>query len=276
MIVFASLAGVLLLLSIAVVLWPLWRVAPTDVGSRREANIAVYEQHTAEIEREMASGQISGMQADARREELGARLLDDVESAPSAAADSSSSRPWTTSAIVVVGFSVLAIGLYSVLGDLRGVSLDAQPNIDQLVKQMEARLSEVPGDVRTRALLARVQMTRHDYAAAARTLAGINKRVETPDATYLAAEARARVLANDGLVNERAQALYEKVLTLSPHNVEALWFAGLAALADDNKQTAIKRWQTLLEQDISEEFRAKVQRRLAEVRGTAPELLPGN
>lgn len=271
MITFLIIAGVMLLLSVAIVLWPLWRAAPV-AGSRREANIAVYEQHTAEIERERQAGRMTPAQANARHEELGARLLDDVESRPPLAGHESGSRPWLTSSLVIVGVAALAIGLYSVLGDLRGLTLQTRPDIAELVAKMKSRLAEVPGDLQTRALLAQVQMAQHKYAAAARTLAGINARLEQPDAAMLLAEARARVLASNGVVKQRAQALYDRILQLIPHNTEALWFAGLAALADGDEQRAIERWQTLLQQEIPKDFRARVERRLAELSGAAPSL----
>lgn len=272
---FAALAGVLLLASIAIVLWPLWRGAPATAGSRREANIAVYEQHTAEIERETQAGRLTPAQAEARQEEAGARLIEDVDSAPAPAAQTAGDRPWLVSSVVIVGFAVLAIGMYSVLGDLRGLTLDQRPDIAGIVAKMKTRLNEVPGDLRTRALLAQVQMAQQKYAAAARTLAGINKRLAKPDVAFLMAEARARVLANSGVVGERAQALYEQVLQLAPDTAEALWFAGLAAVADDNEQVAVKRWQHLLQQDIGPDFRARVERRLAELLGKTPELGSG-
>lgn len=273
MILFSAIAGALLVLCIAIVLWPLWRGAPA-AGSRREANIAVFEQHTAELEQDTAAGRITQAQAEARRDELGARLLDDVDAVSAPAAHADTRRPWLTSAIVAAGFAALAIGLYSVLGDVRGLRLDERPDMGALVAQMKARVNEVPGDLRTRALLAQVQMAQRNYAAAARTLAQLNARLETPDVALLLTEARARVLADGGMVDERAQSLYKRVLARAPDNAEALWFAGLAALADGNRQAAIGYWQHLLDQDIPDDFRARVERRLAELRGAVPRLKP--
>lgn len=276
MTLFFVLAGALLLLCIGIVLWPLWRGAAPAGSSRREANVAVYEQHRSDIERDLAAGQITQAVAEARREELGARLVADVDSPSGPSASGGNARPWPTTVIVVVVFCAAAVGLYSMLGDLRGLTLDERPDIARLVDRMKARLEAAPNDLRTRVLLARVQMARKQYRAAARSFAQINKRLDEPNVTYLLAEARARMLANRGLVDERTRALYEKVLQLAPDNTEALWFAGLAAVADGNQQAAIDYWTHLLELDISEDFRARVKRRLSQVRGEESGLRSGN
>lgn len=275
MIAFLVAAGGLLLLSLLFVLWPLWRGA-TVAASRREANIAVYEQHVADIEREVDAGQITSVDGRTRRDELGARLLSDVDDEPGTVDVGAAPRPWLASAVVIAGFVALAFGLYGMLGDPRGLALRATPDISALVAQMEARLATVPNDTRTRILLAQVQMTQRNYDAAAQTLAQLNAQMDTPDTALLLAEARARVLGNGGAVNPRAQALYEQVLTLAPDNAEALWFAGLAALSDGRPRDAVRRWQHLLEQDLPADFRARVEQRLAEVQGDKPSLQPAN
>lgn len=267
---FAVAAAVLLLVTMAFVLWPLWYGMPAG-GSRREANVAVYEQHVAEIQRQLAAQQITAVEAKAQRNELDARLLSDVDDAP-ATGHYVSRRPWLASTAIVIGFAVVAIGGYSLLGDPRGVAPQQQPDITALVAKMKTRLAAVPGDLQTRALLGQVQMVQQKYAAAAVTFAQLNAGMAQPDTVYLVAEARARVLSNGGRVDDRAQALYQQVLALQPDNAEALWFAGLAAVANGNKDVAARHWQQLLAQDLPAEFHARVQRRLAELRGNKPEL----
>lgn len=274
MIVFASAAGVLLLVSMALVLGPLWW-GKQAAGSRKEANVVVYEQHVAEIERELMATQITADEAAARRNELDAQLLSDVDDAPQASVYTTR-RPWIASTAVVVGFAVFAIGMYSLIGDTRGLTPQKTADIAGLVAKMKTRLATVPDDLRTRALLGQVQMAQSKYGAAAQTFAELNASMGQPDALYLLAEARARVLDHGGKVDERAHTLYKRVLTLSPNNVEALWFTGLAALSDGKPKVAAERWQHLLRQDIPDPFRAKVGRRLAEVQGEKPSLKFGN
>lgn len=272
MILFVVLAALLLLIALAFVLWPLWHGTSATAGSRRGTNIAVFEQQTADIEQETQVGWITQEQADTRQQELGARLVEDVESASGITAQNERKSPWLLSTIVVATFAALAIGMYAILGDLRGLHLQERPDIGQLVSKMKTHLSEVPGDLRTRALLAQVQLAQDKYRAAAHNLKIVNTQLDKPGEAFLLAEARARVLANNGAVDDRAQALYEHVLKLSPDNTEALWFAGLAALADGEKQVAIKHWRHLLEQSIPPDFRSRVQQRLAEVLGEKPDL----
>lgn len=275
MIPFAFAAGFLLLVSMAFVLWPLWR-GMTVAGNRKEANIAVYEQHIAEVDRQLDIGQISAAEAAVQRDELSARLISDVDEAPRAD-DYTSRRPWLASAALVVGFVVIAAGLYGWLGDTRGLTPQQNPDIPALVTKMQARLAVAPNDHRTRALLGQVQMAQRSYAAAAQTFGKLNAGLDKPDTVYLLAEARARVLANDGTVDARAQTLYQQVLELKPNNVEALWFAGLAALADNKPDVAAAHWQHVLAQkDVPDEFRTRVRRRLAEVQGDKPSLNGGN
>lgn len=271
---FLFAAGALMLASMGFVLWPLWR-GKQPAGSRREANVAVYEQHAAEIQHELTAGQITADTAVTRRNELDAQLLFDVDET-SRLTGFTARRPWLASAVVVVGFAVLAIGLYSVSGDMRSLMPRQTPDISALVAQMKTRLANAPEDLRTRALLGQVQMAQHRYAAAAQTFAQLNARQDTPDTVFLVAEARARVRGNGGQVNERAQDLYKRVLALAPDNIEALWFAGLAALADGRPEVAARRWQHLLELDIPDQFRTTVERRLAEVQGEVPNLILGN
>lgn len=274
MMTFAALAGVMVLVSIVIVVLPLWR-GDSAHGSRREANIAVYEQHTAVIDREVAAGQITQAQGDSHREELGARLLEDVEQGGMAFAGNRGDTPWLSSTMVVIAIVVSAAGMYTMLGDPRGVTAPERPDIARLVGEMKTRLATTPDDLRTRALLAQVQMVQHKYAAAAQSLAVINANMDKPDVTFLLTEARARVLGNGGDVNARAQQLYHQVLRLAPDNTEALWFAGLAALDDGNDSVAIIHWQRLLRQDLPKDFREQVERRLAELTEAKPSLGAG-
>lgn len=276
MIEFSVIAGGMLLAGLACVLWPLWRRAAPESDRRREANITVYHQRHDELQREVAAERITRAHAKQRKDELGALLLADVDDEPAEHFPVSGRRPWLTSVCVAVVFAVAAVGLYGLTGDPRGLQPDTAPDIAHLIGQLEARVSAAPEDLQARSLLARVQLSRREYAAAAQSYAAINARLEEPVPGYLLAEARARVLGHDGVVTDRALGLYEQVLELSPDSAEALWYVGLAQLARGRTQVAESYWQRLLEQDLPEDFRVMVERRLAELRGETPSLQSSN
>lgn len=276
MIEFALIAACMLLASLVLVLWPLWRGAAPAGDRRREANVTVYHERYAEIEREVAAERITRVQAEQSKDELGARLLADVDEKATFSLAASGRRPWVSSAAVVAVFTILAAGLYGIVGDPRGLRPEPAPDIGRLIGQMQARIAAAPDDLQTRALLARVQLAQRKYAAAAQSYAAINARLDEPQASYLLAEARARVLSHDGAVTDRALALYERVLALSPDNAEALWYVGLAQLGKGRPRVAASHWQRLLEQGIPDDFRTMVERRLAQLRGDKPDLRPAN
>src|SRR5699024_7919998 len=161
-------------------------------------------------------------------------------------------------------------------GDVRALQPHQRPDIAEAVAKKEQQLREDPDDLRTRALLAQEQMAQRQYDDATTNLAAINKRLAEPDVQILLAEARARVLGNNGVVTERAAAIYDQVLALAPDEPEALWFAGLADLRAGKRERAAQHWQKLLQQDITPSFRDQVEQRLQEL-GVAPyAALPGD
>ncbi len=272
MTLFLSIASVMFMACAAVVLWPLWRTGAAGSGRRREANVTIYHQRYDEIEREVAEQRITRAQAEQRKDELGARLLADVDAEPEARIAASDSRPWLTSAVVVVAIGGIAFGLYGLTGDPRGLQPPTSPDIAELTARLEARVAAAPNDLEARSLLARLQFTRGQHVAAAQSYAAINARMDTPQPQYLLAEARARVRSQNGAMTDPALALYERVLELSPDNVEALWYMGVARLADGNEAAAANYWTRLLEQTLPDDFRATVEQRLAELRGDKPRL----
>ncbi len=264
---FLLIASVMLVACVAVVLWPLWRAGPAGSGRRREANVTIYHQRYDEIEREVAEQRITRVQAERRKDELGARLLADVDAEPKAGITASDSRPWLTSAVVIVAIGGIAFGLYALTGDPRGLQPATSPDVAELAGRLEARIAAAPDDLEARSLLARLQFTRGQHVAATQSYAAINARLETPRPQYLLAEARARVRSQSGAMTDPALALYERVLELSPDNAEALWYVGIARLADGNERAAENYWMRLLQQSLPDDFRATVEQRLAELRG---------
>ncbi|HRD90195.1 MAG TPA: c-type cytochrome biogenesis protein CcmI, partial [Accumulibacter sp.] len=84
---FIIVAALLLAAALAILLPPLWR-APQPPGSadRREANLAVFRDQLAELDRERDEGTLGEADVAQARAELQRRLLDEVEALPAAPA----------------------------------------------------------------------------------------------------------------------------------------------------------------------------------------------
>lgn len=271
---FLVFATLLVVASLVFVLLPLWRAGTPTAGKRREANITIYHQRYAEIEREVSAGRLTRREAEIEKDELGARLLDDIDAVPDTVGQSrNAGRPWLASLLIVVFLVGGSAAGYRYLGNPQAVRADEMPDITTMISQLEQRVSQAPDDLRARAMLARALQTTGNYAAAAENYRTLNAAMPEPRAPIVAAEAQATLQASDDLQG-RTRTLYEQLLSIDPESSEALWYLGLAAAERNEPQTAIDYWDRLLEQDIPDDFAQVVRNRRAELAGDKPGLQP--
>ena len=272
---FLVFAALLVVASLIFVLVPLWRAGTPTPDKRREANITIYHQRYNEIEREVGAGRITRLEAEHEKDELGARLLADVEDTPELlSTPQAASRPWFATLLVIVLLAGGSSVTYWYLGDHVAISGKQMPDIATMIGELEQRVAEAPDDVQARSMLARAQQATGDYAGAARNYRAINAAMPEPRAPILAAEAAATLQASDDLQGRTAD-LYRQALELDPASSEALWYLGLAAAERGDASQAIDYWDQLLEQDLPDEFASMVRNRRAELAGEKPSLQGG-
>jgi len=269
---FLVFATLLVIASLIFVLLPLWRAAAPTTGKRREANITIYHQRYAEIEREVSAGRLTRRDAEIEKDELGARLLDDIDAAPGVVEQSRTARrPWLASLLIVVLLVGGSAAGYRYLGDPRALRADDMPDVASMIGKLEQRVAEQPDDLRARAMLARAQQTTGNYAAAAENYRALNAAMPEPRAPIVAAQAQATLQASDDLQGNTRK-LYEQLLSIDEQSSEALWYLGLAAAARGEQSTAIDYWDRLLDQDLPDDFAEVVRNRRAELAGDKPAL----
>lgn len=272
MIEFYVLAAVLVAASLLFVLIPLWRARTPTPNKRRETNIHIYHQRYAEIEREVAAGRLPRRAAETQKDELGARLLADIDNTPALTDHPRpAARPWLASLVAIVVLGGGAAGVYSLVGTPSAMQAQQMPDVAAMIGKLERRVAENPQDFRARAMLARAQQATGDYAGAAENFHALNEAMPQPRAPVLAAEAGAVLRATDDLQG-RARDLYGRVLELDDQNREALWYLGLAASERGDRATAVNYWDRLLAQDLPEDFAQMVRSRRAELAGNKPGL----
>jgi len=263
------------------VLWPLSRSRPADTGG---SEVVVYRDQLAEIDRDMASGNIGAAEAEAARIEISRRLL--------AAADQGGREGplkgnlklrRVAATLALIGLPVVAAGFYLPLGSPRlgdfplaerSRVADANQPLADLVAQVEAHLEKNPTDGRGWSVLAPVlsRLGRYDDAVRAYrnsiTYAGdsADRRADLGEALMGTA---------GGVVTADAKAEFERAVAQSADNAKANYFLGIAAEQDGRKAEAAAIWKGMLAKAPADApWRPLVQAALVRVGGVAAPTLP--
>ena len=254
---FVLFATLLVVVTAAFILPPLWLGLrrPKEKADRKAANLAIFRDQLAELEREKADGSLLAADFEQARQELQKRLLEEVDDAGVAAeaASHAPSRPLAIGLLLLI--PVAALVGYTVLGN--PVALDpartaAPPKmtaeqIDGMVQKLAERMQANPDDMQGWLMLARSYKALGRFDEAVNAYGKAEKVVvESPD--LLASYAEAMAMANGKGLQGKPVKLIEMALKLDPKHGHSLFLAGAAAMeAGDNKK-GIAYWEALLPQ----------------------------
>jgi cytochrome c-type biogenesis protein CcmH len=235
------------------------------------ANRQVHAARIAELEQDLEAGRLSPEDHAAARRDLEADLA-------AAGADESVSRgiqPRRLAAgIALAGLLALSGSLYWFYGNWRvgaeGVDVASREAVLQMVADLAARLHTPEGkdDLKGWDMLGHSYMIVGRYGDALEAFSHARQLSYDADPEVLAAYAEAVTLTEPDLFMSKAAPLFEKVLSLQPANVQALWYGGLAAQQRGDKALAVKRWNGILAQDPPADYRAYISRMITEAGGT--------
>jgi cytochrome c-type biogenesis protein CcmH len=246
------------------------RPASADTG-RKDHNLEVYRSRMAALDEEHRLGALTEDDLSQARDELGRELLADASAAT--AHDSGAGKPVTVSrpwlAIAVgVGVPLLVVTLYQRLGEPGAIDPPRlasaggdQPAVEEMVARLAERLASDPDSSEGWLLLGRSYMALERYAEAADAY-GAAHRLLGDSAELLSdlAEAEALTQGQDflGIPGERL----ETALRLDPGYPRALWLGAFAAMQRGQAALAVRRWQSLLDNQPADSEAAKILRDL--------------
>ena len=263
---------------------PLWTRRDPPAAQRRASNIAAYRQRLIEIDQELAAGLIPADQAQAVRDEAGARLLDDVDhrDLPTSPLGNRPVPPRRRAAVLLLlVVAVFSAGYYYSQGSWqqqRLVAGEVQPppvtaeDVEQMLATLRARLDAAPDDAEGWAMLGRAYFMTRRYPESAQAYAQVNRITQARNPDALTGEAEALAMAGNRELSGRPRELFEQALALEPQQPKALWYGGLAAAQAGDTALARQRWTALLQQPLPDELRTVLTEQLAAIDGSAPAL----
>lgn len=264
---FWSLVGALIAGVAALVIVPAWRRGPAAADATRD-----HLRRFAELDEDIAAGDIDPEQAPLLRAELERAVVDAVPDGATAAPRRGNRVLLAT---LVLAALLTAIPLYQELGMPRIAELglealdtaasDPHQSIDALIEKVRERTRTAPDDREAWIMLARSTLALGNYAEAL-TAAQTAHLLAPDDVPGMLLLIDALAMHEQGRIGEQARALLDRVLAAEPGNPTGLVLAGIAAQQSGDAARAATLWQQALAAlPPGAPFRTELETMLAEV-----------
>ena len=259
--VFIAIAIACVVVTLALVVWPLVKGGHDDGLARRKAdNVAILRAQYAELEAEHKAGRVSDDEYEETRTEIETRVLEESKDPEDTVPLKSGRQGLYAAFALVVIVPVASFLLYLQLGAPIAMDPDftrqqeqmqkmsgmhSEAELAEQVKFLEERLKEHPDNADGWMMLARTSAAVKDWAKSAQAFEQVNRLV--PDnADVLADWADVMAAAQDGRLEGRPQELIEKALTVDPRHWKALALMGTLCFNKEDYEGAVKYWSRML------------------------------
>ena len=256
MITFALLAAALVVAALLFVLWPLLRSHPATPADAGSANLDIYRDQFAELERDVKLGTLDSAQYEGARSELQRRLLADLGPAEGVRVRPAASGKWAALAIGVALPVAVAL-LYWRLGEPQGIGAPKQAareapamtpeQFEAMTRKLAQRMADKPDDAVGWLMLGRAYKALGRPADAVVALKQANQR-KPGEAEILIEYAEALAQAAGGTLAGEPRRLLEQALAVAPNDPKALTLAGGAAFEARDYAKALAYWERLAAQ----------------------------
>ena len=252
MTLFGIVAAVFVLVALAFLLRPLVRASSRGSATTQAANLAIYRDQFAELERDLKLGTLDNAQYEAARAELQKRMLQE--------AGEGTGRPVevgraSKAAALLIALAVPAVAavLYGLLGQPEGIGVarqslpDSSPvspeDFQAMTDQLAERMRQNPNDAVGWVMLGRAYKALERYPDAVMALEKAYA-LQPAEAEVMVEYAEALAQAS-GSLQGRPRELLSKALAITPNDAKALTMAGGAAFEAQEYARAIAYWEKL-------------------------------
>ena len=232
--------------------------APVDAAARRASTLAILREHAAQLDAELASGQLDAEQHRAAREDIERRVLEETDQAVPASravpATPPAERPWKSAWLLALGVPLLVATIYSRVGTPQAIEVPPPPpvaslgadnvtdaQVEELVTKLAAAMEQKPDDLAGWTLLARTYAVLQRFTEASKAYARATALAPN-DAQLLADHADVLAMLQDQKISGEPARLVTRALQIDPKNLKALALAGGAAYEAGQYPQAIEYW----------------------------------
>jgi len=258
---------------------------------REAANVNIYRDQMAELAEDLRNDVLSREQYEVSREELQKRMLQDLSTGSPFAETLAVKRHGITASVVIfLAVPLLAVYLYTVIGDTRGLMSqshlasatqfhssdnqampDGHAQMKSVMENLVARLQDNPEDIEGWLMLARSYaiMGRFDEASGAYAKL-VEMQPESPQ--FLSDYADVLAMTNDGSLIGKPAQLIDQALQIDPNYPKALALAGTVEFEKKQYSAAAAFWERLLVLIPAEaEFAKSISESIAQAKSMAGE-----
>lgn len=260
-ITFWVLMILMLLLAIGLLVYPLLKARQFSTLAYKESNLKINDEKIKELDIDLKEGRIDQLYYRAAREELDRELLIDIPAESKETASlhyANAARRHPALALVISVFvPMLALLLYLDLG-MHNASEEsftavneqqqqqtAQPSVEEMTRQLQARIEKSGGTVKEWIMLARAHKYLGENEQAANAFA-VALEQEPDNAQLMLERAEVLALSNNRVFSDEANALVKRAYELDPDNPNTLWFIGVAEFQQGHYRQAIENMKKLL------------------------------
>ncbi len=259
-IMFWAILIVMLLVAIALLVFPLLKVRNKSALAYKESNLKINDEKISELDLDLAEGRIDQAFYKSARQELDRELLIDIpeENQQTAAEHYTkvAKRHPAWALLITVFVPMLALLLYLELG-MHGASeesflaeQDSQPvhqqqSVEEMAQKLEKHIEQNGGTVEEWIMLARAHKYLGEHELAAKAF-GVALEKDKNNAQLMLESAEMMALDNNRVFNTEARNLVLAAYKLEPDNANVLWFIGVAEFQEGNHQQAIDHLTKLL------------------------------
>jgi cytochrome c-type biogenesis protein CcmH len=273
-ITFWALMIAMLLVAIAILVFPLLKVRNKSSIAYKDSNLKINEEKIRELDIDLEEGRIDQQYYKVARDELDRELLLDIpsESQQTAAQHYTGTirrhPAWALSISVFVPTLVLLLYLdlgMHVASDETAVQTrqqgqrqmaqqqgKGQASVEEMAQRLETRLREKGGTAQDWAMLGRARKYLGDNERAEKAFA-VARENDADNVQLMLESAEVIALNNGRQFTPEALALVRKAYSVQPDNANVLWFIGVAEYQQGNYHQAIDHLKKLLPSVLHEE-----------------------